>query len=289
MMYRAGLVCVLKADGKIVRELNNNGTSQVLIPFGSEYSLAFKNNESRRCAVSVSIDGKDVLSGHQLVVEPNSESDLLGALDAGGTVAKNGFKFIEKTDKIRDHRGDKIDDGIIRVEFQFEERLPEVIPTPILQPYPVPYPVPTPRPRWPHYEPWITYGDERRGLLRSKGIGPTKGIGEQMMFNCSVDSAQLGGSQLGDVESIQNLSAEVQNDQGITVAGSHVNQSFGRTWLRTLETTKHVIVFELKGKKSTGKVVKKPVLSRKKVCCDTCGTESVSSSKFCVECGTCLV
>ena len=33
----------------------------------------------------------------------------------------NKFKFIQKTDKIIGHRGDNIDDGMIRVEYRYEK------------------------------------------------------------------------------------------------------------------------------------------------------------------------
>ena len=32
------------------------------------------------------------------------------------------FKFIEKTQEISDFRGDKAEDGLIRIEFQFENK-----------------------------------------------------------------------------------------------------------------------------------------------------------------------
>jgi hypothetical protein len=237
MMYRAGLVAVIVANGKIVREMNSGGTSTVYLPFGCEYSIRLKNNESRRAAVTISVDGKDVLFGHQLVVDANSESEVKGFLEDGGKVAKNAFKFIEKTEKIREHRGDKIDDGIVRIEFQFEEPLPVYEPRPKIiwrDRYPI-------EKTLPKYEPfWYSTGENDSGsVLRSAS------------FKCSVNQ---------------------QNTDGITVAGSHVNQKFGTAYLRTLESTKHVIVFELKGEKSDGTAVVAPLLSRAKVECPTCGT-----------------
>jgi len=257
MMYKAGLVAVVVANGKIVREMNSGGTSTVYLPFGCEYSIRIKNNESRRAAVKISVDGDDAMNGHRLVVEANSESEVKGKLDASGREAKNAFKFIQKTQKISDHRGDRIDDGIVRIEFQFEE--PVYIP-----PYVPNYPklkraYPSPSPIW--------YGDNT--VLR----------------NSSMDFQPACCTN----ECLKSIPVEPNNDNGITVAGSHVNQSFGSTHLGRLEATKHVIVFELRGAKSDGQPIVQPVLSRKPVECPTCGKSCKSSAKFCSECSTCLV
>jgi len=264
MMYRAGLVAVIVANGKIVREMNSAGTSTVYLPFGCEYSIRFKNNETRRAVVSVEIDGQDVLSGHQLVVDANSESEVKGFLDAGGNVAKNAFRFIEKTKEISDHRGDKINDGIVRIEFQFEE------------PYIPPYNPPRLKKTWPSPQPqppiWYESNSYGCDSLRST--------------NVSMESKTCGS-----VQSLAYKTKEMipDNDAGITVAGSHVNQKFGTTYTGRLDPTKHVIVFELKGAKSDGQPIVQPVLTRQKVQCPTCGRHAKSSARFCSNCSTCLV
>lgn len=264
-MYRAGLVAVIVANGKIVREMNSGGTSTVYLPFGCEYSIRLKNNESRRAAVRISVDGSDVMSGHQLVVEANSESEVKGKLDASGNEAKNAFRFIQKTQKISDHRGDRIDDGIVRIEFQFEE--PPYIPpyTPPLRPLKKARPYPSPSPIW--YE---------------SGLGAMRGCADDGQISCNSVQTQGFACQTKGM-------IEPGNDNGITVAGSHVNQRFGSTYLGRLEATKHVIVFELRGAKSDGQPIVQPVLSRKPVECPTCGKSCKSSAKFCSECSTCLV
>lgn len=258
MMYKAGLVAVIVANGKIVREMNSAGTSTVYLPFGCEYSIRFKNNEIRRAVVSVEIDGQDALSGNQLVVDANSESEIKGFLDAGGNVAKNAFRFIEKTQEISNHRGDKINDGIVRIEFQFEE------PAPVM-----PYNPPRLKKAWPDRQPPIWCDS---GILRSD--------------NASMGSATFCSTK-GFACKVNNIQST--NEAGITVAGSHVNQKFGTTYTGRLDPTKHVIVFELKGAKSDGQPIIQPVLTRKKVQCPTCGRHAKSSARFCSNCSTCLV
>lgn len=283
MSHKAGLVAVVRVAGESARELKGDGARTVLLPFGSEYSLGFKNLESRRVAVSVTVDGKDALEGRRLVINPNEESELKGFLE--GNVAKNSFKFIEMTDKIRDHRGSTIDDGMIRIEFQYEE------PEPVYQPLPIAVPVPYPYPVYPKPYIWRDAGEDfkaTKGIRRTRGVPEAPLGGQAMCFNACVPTSGDIGSVVGP-QTAGNLSFDVENDQGITVAGSRVNQNFGTTYLRRLDPTKHVIVFELRGEKRDGRPIKQAVLSRRKVECETCGTKCESSAKFCPECSTCLV
>ena len=119
MTYQDNFVVDVKQGGKILRVKDG----AVYLPFGSEYSLYLKNLNTRRASVKISIDGEDVLDNSILVLEPNSTSELQGFLR--GTVAKNRFRFINKTKQISEHRGDRADDGLIRVEFAFEKPKPE--------------------------------------------------------------------------------------------------------------------------------------------------------------------
>ncbi len=118
MVFKNDLVVVVKCNGKVLRERDNI----VYLPFGSEYSLLVKNLRNVKASVSISIDGEDVLNGHSLIVGGNSSSEverfIKGSLDSG-----NRFKFIEKTDKISEFRGDRVDDGIVRVSYRFEEEV----------------------------------------------------------------------------------------------------------------------------------------------------------------------
>lgn len=119
MMYNSKFVASIKCDGSILRE---NGET-VYLPFGSEYSILLKNLESRKALVGITIDGEDVLDGVKLVISPNETVNLERFYNR-----KNKFKFIEKTEKISEHRGDRIDDGLIRISFKFEQQRPVYLP-----------------------------------------------------------------------------------------------------------------------------------------------------------------
>ncbi len=121
MMYNSGLVAVIKSNGKILRE----DKDICFLPFNSEYSLLIKNLETRTALIKISIDGQDVLDGTSLVLLPNTQINLEGFLK--GNQATNKFKFINKTKEISDYRGDRIDDGIIRIEYWFEKYQPSYI------------------------------------------------------------------------------------------------------------------------------------------------------------------
>ena len=114
MMYSNKFVAAIKYKNKVCREHGDT----VYLPFGSEYSLLLKNLNSVRAVVSVSIDGSDVLDNNRIIVNANDSVQLDGFM-RGSTVV-NSFKFIEKTKKIERYRGNRPDDGLVRVEFWFE-------------------------------------------------------------------------------------------------------------------------------------------------------------------------
>ena len=116
MMYSNKFVVSVKSNGKFLRE---DDKSTILLPFGSEYSLYLKNMDSRKAVASISIDGQDVLDGSRIIVPANSFVELNGFMD--GNIVKNCFRFIEKTKQIEEFRGNDPLDGLVRVEYWFEE------------------------------------------------------------------------------------------------------------------------------------------------------------------------
>jgi hypothetical protein len=245
MVYQNKFIAVIKCNNKILREINKN---EVILPFGSEYSILFKNLESRRVSVKISIDGTDILYGDSLVIDANSELELerfLERLDSG-----NKLKFIQKTQKISNHRGDKIDDGIIRIEYAFEQYV---------------------------VSNWITYS------YPDYSCPPVE---PRIFYSGGVTGGTLLNSSVSNNVSFVDTQ-QVSEDPGITVPGSVSHQSFGTTTLGTLEQSE-VIVLVLRGTTLSGNV-SKPLTTKTKLECPTCGTKHKSSVKFCSDCGTGLI
>lgn len=121
-MYNSKLAVCIKAAGKVLREQKD----QVFLPFGSEYSIFIKNLNSVRALVRLNLDGVDVTDGTDLVVQANGSIDLERFMKKGNLSQGNRFKFIERTGKVEAHRGIQAEDGLLRVEFQFEKVAPKV-------------------------------------------------------------------------------------------------------------------------------------------------------------------
>lgn len=256
-MFKNDFVAVVKANGKILRE----DGSTVLIPFGCEYSLYMKNLRAQKAQVSVTIDGVDVLNGSKLLINGNSTLDLERFLTDDMSKG-NRFKFIQKTAKIQEHRGDRIDDGIVRVTFQYEK---PVIHTPVFISH--------------------THNDVYTGY-RSGSWCTTDSF---VPSGTTYDNATVVGTMNSNIRAMNmsNLSAP-KVDEGITVKGSESNQSFREGYIGTLEEAEYTITLQLKGFSEEGQVIKEPVTVKTKKVCETCGTTSKSHVKYCPECGTFL-
>jgi len=259
MVYSKKFVAVIKCNGKILREVSQE--NDVILPFGAEYSILLKNLDNRRAVVEISIDGEDVLDGRRIVIDGNDDTELKGVMV--NNAVKNAFKFIQKTEKIQNHRGDKIDDGFIRIKFGFEKTIEYTTTWSSTYTYPTVY-------RSFYSNTDIKYG----GVLNE---GPTcKGMAEPLASTYNI-SSNVTMDSLGKCEL-------PQVDEGITVPGSELKQDFNNTVVGTIE--EHgVIIIRLKG---TDKIepVKRPVFVSTKSECPTCGTKSRYGTKFCRECGT---
>ena len=278
-MYKNNLVVAVKHRGKVLRETGDC----VSLPFSSEYSLLVKNLNSRKVSVNLSIDGDDVLDGKSLLIQPNSRAELKGFLK--GKTAKNKFRFIEKTKQISKHRGDRVDDGLIRVEFAFEKEQPEVV--------------------W-HYHEHHDYWPPPRRPCPWEPFGPIRyysspcftsddsTTSDSAMFSNSNDVKKSGikrssfsanNNIIGCCESEQSYDSF--NEDGITVKGSEISQGFDYGYIGELEKS-NVMIIRLRGEKSNGTIIEKPRLVKTRLVCPTCGKKSRSDLKFCGRCGTFL-
>lgn len=316
MVYSEKFVAVVVCDGKILREKRVDGEDVVKMPFNSEYSIKLKNLNSVRALVSVEVDGKDVLDGKNLIIDANEDFDLKGFLK--GYEATNAFKFIKKTQEISDHRGDKIDDGFIRITYQFEKQ-PEIQKTVIHENH--------------HYRDYyhdrydywwnkrwygppigssdITYGSsmgyknsafdeasasDTKSLSSSRARGSSVGgtscdvpMASSSCFSKGIGSPLRSQSLLmPDMAPVVDQEDSLGLDEGITVKGERVNQQFKYGSVGALEEAKQVIVIRLKGTDKKNEVIKKAVFVNTKITCDVCGKKCESNTRFCPRCGNCV-
>lgn len=271
MMHNSNLVFCVKSDNKVLREHGEN----IYIPFGQEYSFYIKNLHSRRCQVSIEIDGKSISDGSKFIINANSSMDIERFLKSGNLNEGNRFKFIERTASIEKHRGVGAEDGLIRVEFEFEREYQNL--NNYLQ-----YP--------PGVRSWGGAAWQRGASGQSLGgdiqfgdaeiecsAGMPLGSASNEFLN--VATAQSAGSA--------QLSARSVNDAGITVPGSMSNQQFRTVSDLYTDGIKHVMVLKLLGETETAPVVKAVTVKHKPTCV-TCGKVNKANAKFCSECGTAL-
>ena len=213
MMYESKLAAAIKVNGKVLREFKDT----VHIPFGSEYTILLKNLNTTRAVVNVFIDGEDTVPGG-LVIDPGRTVDLERWIKNGNLTEGNRFKFIERTGAVEQHRGIGIEDGIVRVEFQFEK-------------------------------------PQRPTIWNTTNIGgqiyPQGGI---LRGTNDVHYGVTSSTASYDAYSV-NSSHAVVNDAGITVPGSRSDQKFSTTYVSELETEKHNMVFKLVGGESVKQAV----------------------------------
>jgi hypothetical protein len=280
MTYNNQFVAEVKSNGRILRVKDGS----VYLPFGSEYTILLKNLNSRRAAINISIDGEDALDNSSLILEANSSTEIEGFLR--GNVARNRFRFINKTKQISDHRGDKADDGLIRIEFAFEKPKPEPwIKETIKEIHHYGSPINYTYYNTPDWNTCRSLGDNKQytssagnddePVMTSSGPPVTRNMTD-LSSNVTMDS--LG---------VQNISNVPNVDEGITVKGSECNQQFRYASIGDLEDP-NTIVIQLKGLAESGSKVSQPVTVERKLICSSCGVKSKSSFKFCPNCGTFL-
>lgn len=273
MMYNQKLVASIKANGKVLREFKDT----VYIPFGSEYSFLIKNLNTVRAVVNVFIDGENVVPGG-LVIDPGRTVDLERWIKNGNLSEGNKFKFIERTTAIEEGpRGIKLEDGLVRVEYQFE------LPRPVIN------------------TSWIQASGGSTGDWYAKTASATYNVNGMMRsadFSAGESMKASATSAINSTLKSMNISASSSahdgaatmdwNDTGITVPGSKSEQKFQHVTMGALDPTVHSIVLKLVGDLGHNKPVTKPVTVAHKPKCVTCGKQNKAHAKFCSECGTAL-
>jgi hypothetical protein len=317
MMYQSKMAFAIKSNGKVLREFKDT----VYIPFGTEYSILLKNLHTTRAVVNVFIDGVNQTPGG-LVVE--KEAELERSLLNGSLTTGNKFKFIERTGAVEEHRGVQLEDGLVKIEYQFESiaqiRTPSVFQN-VGQD---------------HYYNGLKVGSGYNSLdvpghwlsasgsqvnaynaslatdatnasltTNNTGVSGVYNVGgiargadmSRGEFTGTVASAAVN-QYLKDNNIKPKFSGEVHdgcatmdmgyNDAGITVSGSRSNQRFSTTHMGAMDSEKFSMVIRLLGETPDNKPVIKSVTVKTKPKCVTCGRQNKATAKFCVECGTAL-
>jgi len=263
MMYSNKLAVAVKSNRKVLREFKDT----VFLPFGAEYSLLIKNLNTVRALVRISIDGNEVVDGG-LIVNANSEIELERMVKTNLNEG-NRFKFIERSDAVEQHRGVKLEDGIIRVEYQFEDvtRYRHPVLTYIAPDY------------WSNniYAGSATNTMSTNSVLRHAASN---------QITASAATAKSFEGHPG--VTCSDFVEQGYNDAGITVPGSVSNQKFSKvTGFRVLPE-QHVMIFKLLGETLDNAPIRKPVTVKAKPKCVTCGKQNKAHAKFCSTCGTAL-
>lgn len=243
MVYKNNFIVVVKHKGKVLRDIRE----VVTLPFGAEYSILLKNKGVRTAVASVEVDGVDALDGNEIIVPADDSVELKGFMR--GRKVRNRFKFIEKTAEISKFRGDRAEDGLIRVEYKFE-----VAPK----------------------NDYILYRDNHNPYWMDRDITIGSSFKSSRRVNFDVNTT-----------TVYNCCAD-SNIDGITVDGSKTKQDFTVGNVGLLGEA-NVIILKLQGKsRVTGKLVKKPLTVKTKKQCTSCGRKWRSSNTFCGKCGTYL-
>lgn len=256
MMYKEKLAVAIKTAGRVLRE----NRELVYLPFGAEYSVFIKNLNTVRALVKVSIDGDDVGDGLGFIIGPttstNNSLNIERFIKGGNLNEGNRFKFIERTKQIEDHKGIGIEDGIVRVEFNFEHKIHRVRPLVSNE--------------WQWDDPTHPYN-----------------FGGDLKRSATYDIHSTSSNSVSG-PTMDSYSADVQNDAGITVPGSVSDQHFVEGEYFPTEAETHVMVLKLVGETEDNRRVQHPVTVKTKKKCVTCGTKNRLMAKFCSNCGTSL-
>ncbi len=256
-MYNNKFVAAIRHNEKILREDND----KVYLPFKSEYSIFLKNlHPSLKAVAHVYIDGTDVTSTG-IIIDASSSIILERSLANKDLKKGNKFLFISRTKKIEDHRGIQVEDGLVRVEFQFEKEK-------------IAYPT----------NPWSTA--PYPSIMNPFFLGQT--ISQNCSSSSSVSSTVLRSASISPSSYSVQLQSSTSST-GITVAGSESNQSFKVGENVLLDGEVHSIIFHLLGETASSAVIKKPITTKSKKVCSSCGKNHHFKAKFCTECGTALL
>jgi len=110
-MFKNKIVCSLKHNNVPLAE----GKDCIFIPFNTEYSVYLKNMSKDIALISLYINGRDVSPGYKIKIYPKCSATIEKFRDTD-----HRFVFKEKTQALQEVRLSNDEDGLIRLEVDFE-------------------------------------------------------------------------------------------------------------------------------------------------------------------------
>jgi len=308
-MYSNRFVISVLVNGQVQKEFANG---EVHLPFGTEYSIRFRNKNDRRAVVKLFIDGEKMCRGG-FVIPGNSYRDIECSSQ---TLRK--FKFVDlQSTEAQDHGKDQTNAekrmGLVEAHWYLEKEQPNVKevhhhhhhPYPVPQPYPV-YPQPRP---WRPWEPY--YGSTTECSVGSPPTAPLRSdlkcctpppVDRDSLKTCSLsDAAPPAEMDFDGGECLKGATSPRARQQyreicksntvrdGATVEGQLSNQRFGECNV-DLEENATILKLYLRGydpkveENNELHVLEDTVADAQY--CDRCGAKiAKKSSNFCHICG----
>lgn len=290
MVYSNRFVACVLVNGLPQKELAN-GT--VTVPFGTEYSLRFRNKNNRRAVVKFTIDGENV-SGNGYVLPANGHLDIHRHHDKDAR-----FKFVsldsaEAVDFGKNGPNTDGSKGVIEAKFYLEKAtavpaFTEVHhhhhhyprPRPPFQPYPY-------HPQWGYKQPLLHR--QVRSRVTTKGMECNAGGSCEMGATFGTNMPEVIPPTVHITD--KDLSFVAPLREGCTVEGGASGQSF-RTVSFDAESDFVVVRLILKGgepvvEAQTTATINTDVFPEGAlpVYCTNCGGKKArSSDRFCGLCG----
>jgi hypothetical protein len=275
---------VLSAGSNLPIAAHASKRATVYLPFGTEYSLFFKNTADTRAVLDITIDGTNVLGGDRMVVEPHSESRLERFLLDGNLKSGKRFKFVALDDPGVQNPSEPRN-GLVEVVCQWEATVAPIqirqIPTPVFI-WPEYFPVYRRPPwkwqeRWPEYDPYYT---DQRGNWSTSYSSCTVGAAS----NCVPMAQNASPVQCNALH--VDLHASVPDTsvrRGATVEGSASNQQFSNVQTGTLLADTTTLRFQILAPATEDAPV--TVKETRKRECPKCTKLMPIQSTFCSNCG----
>jgi hypothetical protein len=267
MAYSNRFVVNVLVDGQIQKELQSG---QVGIPFGSEYSLRFRNKHNRRACVKFFIDNENV-SGNGYIIPANDYVDIERHHDID-----RAFKFVE-LDSLEAQdagkNGPNLDGskGLIEARFYLEKKQ-------VFKPVE-------------HHHWYGTQWHEKQWPTLNNPYTPPATPGYSTTPNWTYTSGNISNAcnlDLGEIKTTSDApntcrtASTPEMQDGVTVEGNVTGQCFSSMYI-DLEDAATTIKVILKG--IAGEVAIQAPQSDVKYCTN-CGAKKAKNAKFCGQCGT---